>query len=144
MSKRCRFSDEELNRIYDRTNGKCHLCHRRLAFRNYGAHGKLGAWHVEHSLPLARGGTNFLLNLYGACIRCNLEKSTRSTRTARAWAGKSRAPLSRERRASAKEDAALLGGVVGAGLGAALTGRHGLLLGAVLGAVIGYSQDPDD
>lgn len=143
MTKRRRFSDEELNRIYDRTNGKCHLCHRRLAFRNYGACSKLGAWHVEHSRPLARGGTNQWHNLYCACVACNLQKGTLSTRTARAWAGTSRAPLSRQQHARAKEKAALVGGVLGAGVGAALGGRHGAFFGAVLGALIGHSKDPD-
>lgn len=143
MTKRRRFSDEELNRIYDRTSGKCHLCRRRLAFRNYGAYNRLGAWQVEHSRPLAHGGTNHLQNLYCACVACNSQKGTLSTRTVRAWSGISRAPLSRRQRARAKEKAAFVGGVLGASVGAALGGRDGALFGAVFGALISHSKDPD-
>ena len=75
-----------LNDIYDRTTGRCHLCGKRLAFHNYGCHGTRGAWHIEHSVPRANGGTDHLNNLYPGCIPCNLSKGTRSTRSVRmAW-----------------------------------------------------------
>src|SRR5262245_38060038 len=92
------FTDEHLNSIYDRTDGKCHLCWKRLAFINYGISGAKGAWHVEHSVPKARGGTNRLSNLYAGCVPCNLTKGVKSTRSIRARHGRRRAPLSRRRR----------------------------------------------
>lgn len=143
MPTRRRFTNDELNDIYDRTDGRCHLCHRKLSFVNYGANGERGAWHVEHSRPLARGGTHHLNNLYAACVWCNLNKGTVSTRTARSWAGERRAPLSRSKRASARDRNTLEGAVVGAGLGAVVGGQRGLLLGALFGAAVGYSRDPD-
>jgi len=68
------FSDDDLNEIYDRTSGYCHICHRKLAFINYGVLGARGAWEVEHSKPQARGGTHMRTNLYAACIPCNRSK----------------------------------------------------------------------
>jgi hypothetical protein len=56
-----------LNDIYDRTTGRCHLCGKRLAFHNYGCHGTRGAWHIEHSVPRANGGTDHVNNLYPGC-----------------------------------------------------------------------------
>ena len=141
MTKRRRFSSEELNTVYDRTNGKCHLCHKTLSFKNYGMHGAKGAWHVDHSRAIANGGTNHMNNLFAACISCNLSKGTVSTKTARRWVGKTKAPLSREKRAIAKKDNAIGGSVLGAGAGGAIAGPVGALIGGVLGAIIGY--DPD-
>lgn len=143
MPHRRRYSNDELNQIYDRTSGKCHLCHKKVAFKNYGAHGARGAWHVEHSRPLAKGGTDRMSNLYAACISCNLQKHTFTTRTARSWVDKTKAPLSRERREGAKQKNAVGGGVIGAGLGAAFAGPPGALVGAIVGAIVGHSQNPD-
>jgi hypothetical protein len=53
---RMAFNEAELNQIYDRTTGRCHICHKKLAFRNYGAVGVRAAWEVEHSIPQAKGG----------------------------------------------------------------------------------------
>ncbi len=88
------FTDEELNYIYDRISGYCHICRKKLAFKNYGLFGARSAWEVEHSNPKSRGGTNHLNNLYAACIPCNRSKNNLSTRTARAAYGNRKAPLS--------------------------------------------------
>jgi hypothetical protein len=71
-----RYSDEKLNSIYDKTNGSCHLCNKKLSFKNYNARGAKGSWHVDHSKAKANGGTDHLNNLFPACISCNLEKGT--------------------------------------------------------------------
>jgi 5-methylcytosine-specific restriction endonuclease McrA len=136
-------TDDQLNRIYDRTSGRCHLCGKKLSFKNYGQYGEKAAWHVEHSRPRAKGGTDHGNNLYAACIDCNLEKSALSTRTARAWYGRRRAPLSQERRIEAKNSAALAWGILGAAAGA-LVGPWGVVAGALIGAKIGHETDPDE
>src|SRR5690242_8176235 len=133
--------------VYDRTSGYCHLCHRKLSFLNHGKLGRKGAWHVEHHRPRALGGTDDIGNLYPACIDCNLEKGTRSTRTVRAWNGKKRAPLCREKRIEAKESQAAMGGFLLGGCGFVI-GKNissnplwsiGLgLLGLVVGCKWGY------
>jgi 5-methylcytosine-specific restriction endonuclease McrA len=79
--------DERLNDIYDKTSGRCHLCGKRLSFHNHGCNGRRGAWHVDHSVPRARGGTDHLNNLMPACIPCNCSKRDRSNRTVRARNG---------------------------------------------------------
>ena len=137
------YTSEQLNRIYDRTSGYCHICCKKLSFKNYGRCGERGAWHVEHSRPRAKGGTDHGNNLYAACIGCNLKKSTVSTRTARAWYGRRTAPLSRERRIEAKRSAAVAGGILGAAVGA-LGGPWGLVVGALIGAKLGQETDPNE
>lgn len=136
------FTDEELNAIYDRTSGYCHVCGKKLAITNYARPGRRGAWEVEHSHPRARGGTDRLNNLYPACITCNREKGTRSSRAARHRHGRRRAPLSRPERKRAKAGNALVGGAVGTLVGS-LVGPTGMLLGAAIGAKIGYDKKPD-
>src|SRR5689334_15780235 len=93
-----RFDKQTVSSIYRRTCGYCHLCHAKLSLKNYGQPGKRGAWQVEHSVPRSKGGTDHLNNLFAACIGCNLDKSNRTTRTARGWNGKLRAPLNPSRR----------------------------------------------
>lgn len=136
------YTRSELRRIYDRTSGYCHLCARKLSFTNYGRPGEKGAWHVEHSVPRAKGGTDHGNNLYAACISCNLEKDTLTTRTVRAWNGRTRAPLSREHRKKVRAKNAVLGGVIGGILGCAF-GPPGAAIGAAIGAKIGHDVKPD-
>lgn len=139
-----RFTVEQLYAIYDRTSGKCHICWKKLAFNNRGLPGARGAWHVDHSNPQARGGSSRLGNLYAACIGCNCSKGARSTRSARTRQGIKRAPVSRAKRAAAKENAALIGGGVGAYLGGKMFGPWGVFLGGLGGAALGEQHDPDD
>ena len=136
------FSSEQLNEIYDRTCGNCHICHKKLAFKNYGVFGARGAWEVEHSNPQAKGGTNRLNNLYPACVTCNRSKGASSTRSARAKNGKSRAPLSTEKRKKAKVENAVVGGAAGAAAGSIL-GPAGALVGALIGAHLAHKKNPD-
>lgn len=137
-----RFTDEELRFIYDRTSGKCHLCHSRRAYCNYGRVGARGAWEVEHSNAQANGGTHRLNNLYAACVPCNRSKGARTTRSVRAANGNSRAPLSTRARQGAKGWNALGGGALGA-LAGARFGPLGIVAGAAIGALLAYEEDPD-
>lgn len=138
-----RYSADDLNAIYDRTSGYCHICHRKLAFSNYGWFGERGAWEVEHSNPQACGGSSRLCNLYAACISCNRAKGKGSTRTARAYHGNKRAPLSYQRRQEAKQKKAFAGAALLGTFGDIVFGPLGALGGAVLGAVVGDKQNPD-
>lgn len=69
------WTDDELNRILDKSNGYCYYCEIQLAWPNYGHMCKRGGWEVDHGLPLSRGGTDHLNNLRAACTLCNREKS---------------------------------------------------------------------
>lgn len=132
-----------LRQIFDRSSGLCHVCGRRVSFRNYARLGMPGAWEIEHSIARALGGTDRLCNLYPAHISCNRSKQAVSSRTARARHGRRRAPLSKKRRAAAKVENAfavgLLGFVAGATLGPAVA-----IIGAALGAGVGHDLDPDE
>jgi len=78
---------------------------------------------VDHSNARSNGGTDRCPNLKPACIDCNLDKSNKTTRTARRWNGKTRAPLSREKRKQAKTENAILGALGGGVVGFAVGGR---------------------
>ena len=140
------FNDEQLNWIYDRTNGKCHICGKKVFFVNYGNPKSKAAWEVEHSVPRAKGGTDYLRNLYPACIRCNREKSTATTRTARAWYGRTRAPMSKEKREQAKQRNAMVSAGLFGFIGAIIAPWTipGAILGIAIGSFLGYAIDPED
>lgn len=54
--------------VWAKTGGRCHLCGRAL---------DRGAWHLDHVLPLARGGPDVLANVAPACPPCNMAKGAR-------------------------------------------------------------------
>lgn len=137
------YSNDQLNDTYDRTTGYCHLCHKKLAFKNYGIHFSRGAWEVEHSNPKSKGGTDRRNNRYAACIYCNRSKCNHSTRSIRARNGFRRAPLSVTKRQEVKSENAFVGGVIGALIGRVAVGPNGIIIGAIIGAAFGYEQNPD-
>ncbi len=137
------FDKQLLTRIYQRTSGYCHLCHSKLAFKNYGRPDKRGAWEVEHSVPRSKGGTDHLNNLFPACVGCNHAKSNRMTRTARGWNGKTCAPLSPEKRKQARTENGILGALGGGAIGFAVAGPVGAVIGALTGGHLGASGNPD-
>lgn len=138
------YATEFLERVFDRTSGRCHLCRRPLAFRNHGRVRRRGAWHVDHSQPSARGGVDDLRNLYAACVSCNCSKRDGNNRRIRREHGYARAPLSRRRGRAVRVTRAVL-----AGGATYLAARSALALGpavalAVLAAAILWEADPDD
>jgi hypothetical protein len=137
------FDKERLDRIFNRTSGYCHICHRKLCRNNYGKLGARGAWEVEHSIPQCNGGTHHGNNLFAAHIICNRKKGRLTSRTARNWNGKSRAPMSIARREEAKDENTLLGAVAGGLAGFSLGGPVGAIVGALAGSQCGRTLNPD-
>jgi 5-methylcytosine-specific restriction endonuclease McrA len=136
------YTDDQLDRIYRKTSGYCHLCHTKLSRINHGRVGKRGAWQIEHSVPRSKGGTDHHNNLFPACVTCNGDKSNKTTRTARGWNGKKCAPMNPEKRKQAKLENGFAGAIVG-GIAGAVAGPVGIIIGAVTGACIGSSKNPD-
>lgn len=135
------YDQQQLRAIYYRTDGYCHICHCKLSLTNYGAAGKRGAWEVEHSRARANGGTDHGNNLKPACVLCNREKSDYTTRTARAWNGTTRAPLSKAKKQQIRKENADLGTAVGLLVGA-VGGPLGMAAGAAIGRALGKSIRP--
>jgi hypothetical protein len=138
-----KFSKHQIDAIYQRTTGYCHLCHKKLSRKNYGKAGTRGAWHVEHSIPKANGGTNHMNNLFPACIRCNCKKGSLTTRMARGWNGKTCAPVGPAERKKLKFEGGIAGAVAGGLTGGVIAGPVGAFIGAITGASMGYSGNPD-
>jgi hypothetical protein len=135
------WTDEHLTAIYERTDGDCHICARRLAFANYGRFGERGAWEVEHSIPRVLGGTDHANNLYAACIPCNRQKRHGSTRSARARYGRTAAPLSAQRKDELRMRNLIYGAMIG--LMVAWMLEWPAVVPVLLGAVFGYRMEPD-
>ena len=74
-----RFSNDDLNDVYDKNNGYCWHCDKKLSFNNYGKGRAKGAWEVDHSIPLSRGGTDSFRNWVPSCISCNRSKGDLKT-----------------------------------------------------------------
>lgn len=135
------MDNERLNRIYDKTDGYCHICHKKLCFSNYGILGAKGNWEIEHSVAKTNGGTNHLNNLFPACISCNRSKREQPTKTARSYYGNSRAPYSKKRKQSIQNQNTVAGTVIG-GIFGSVFGPIGAFVGAGIGAAIGNDSSP--
>lgn len=139
------FTDDQLYKIFERTDGKCHICTKKLCRSNYGVNKGRGKWEVEHAIPKSKGGTDHLNNLYAACISCNRSKGNGTTKAARAVNGRTKAPLSKQRKNTAQTENAVLGGLAGLVAGALVgLSTGGIALACVAGGTIGGSIDPDD
>lgn len=133
---------QKLRRIYAKTDGQCHVCHRKLSFQNHGKWGQRGAWHVDHSVAKARGGSDHMNNLLPACIGCNLDKATISSRTIRKYYGTTRAPYCREKKQRIREDNTTTGALIGGMIGL-IGGPWGVVIGATIGGMIGNDNSPN-
>ena len=59
------FSMQKRLKIYRKTEGHCYLCGEFVDFNSF---------EVEHNIPVSKGGTNELDNLFCACHCCNAIK----------------------------------------------------------------------
>ena len=64
-TKRKIFSTQERISIYRKTQGHCYLCGEFVPFELF---------EVEHRIPLSKGGTNRMDNLFCSCHCCNAIK----------------------------------------------------------------------
>jgi 5-methylcytosine-specific restriction endonuclease McrA len=58
---------EDIQRQYDSQKGKCWYCGKKVGNK----------YHVDHRVPLSRGGSNAPENLVVSCPKCNLSKHDR-------------------------------------------------------------------
>lgn len=145
-----KFDAETRKKVLERTDGQCHVCRKKLAWKNYGKKDAQGAWEIDHSNPQAKCGTHHLNNLYPACISCNRSKRDWPNRKARAKHGYRSAPYSKKVKQENTILGAVVGGLVGGIAGAARGARMGknwglpgMIAGAVLGGLFLVRQEPD-
>ena len=145
-----KYDNDQLNRIFDRTNGDCHLCAGPLLFEEYGDLLHLRAWEVDHDQPRARGGSDRETNLLPAHISCNRSKQDTSSVRVRASNGLAARSMSAGERRRARSGAVVLGaaGALAAGVTGAVSAPPGedpliratkwALVGATLGFLIDF------
>lgn len=70
-NKKCelrkKFTTEERKAIYRKTRGHCYICGEFVEFDSF---------EVEHRIPIGKGGTNQLNNLFVSCHCCNCMKGS--------------------------------------------------------------------
>ena len=55
---------QDIQKQYANQKGRCYYCHTKIS----------GVYHIDHVIPLSRGGTNWPDNLVIACPSCNRSK----------------------------------------------------------------------
>ena len=67
---------------WNRQGGRCFYCREAFPMKRKYAQrepsSKTTLWHLEHKIPVCRGGTNTEMNLVLACRRCNLAKGRKT------------------------------------------------------------------
>jgi 5-methylcytosine-specific restriction endonuclease McrA len=67
------YTLKELNAQFEKQEGFCYYCGELL----YASFDK--EVHVDHMIPLSRGGSNSIENIVLSCATCNLEKNTKTS-----------------------------------------------------------------
>lgn len=67
-----RYNGDDLKLLFEKQDGKCFYCGELI----YSSFDK--ELHVDHKIPLSRGGKNDISNIALACSKCNLSKHTQT------------------------------------------------------------------
>ena len=126
-----KMTNELLDKVYAKTDGRCHLCHRRIVRSHHGQTDVLTGWHVDHSKARSVGGTDHLNNLFPACWECNLRKQALPSHIIRRRNGVSGIPQSRARKEQESDWDSAIGWILGA-----------ITVGVVIAAVKSESVHP--
>lgn len=73
------YSEDRRARIFQKTDGYCIYCGKKLSWKNYGLLNTRGCWEIDHSRPKSKGGTDHMNNLVPACIPCNRDKGDQTS-----------------------------------------------------------------
>lgn len=57
------ITQQQIDDLYAKQRGKCAACYKQLT-----------TWHVDHIIPLSKGGEHGIRNFQLLCPRCNLSK----------------------------------------------------------------------
>ena len=70
MAKRKQFSKEFRKKIFERDNYECQLCYTKLI-------DKKDLRVIDHKIPLSKGGSNSISNLWLLCDDCDKRKKNK-------------------------------------------------------------------
>ena len=69
------YSEEELNHAFEKSNGYCWWCGKKLVFNNYGIFTKEG-WDIDDTYHVKNRKNSHLKSFVAACIECNRKITT--------------------------------------------------------------------
>ena len=55
--------------VYERDNGRCHICGKKVSKKS---------WHLDHLIPLIKGGEHSYRNVAVSCPKCNMSKGIKA------------------------------------------------------------------
>jgi len=82
IRRRNHIDDKTVQLVFAKTRGRCFYCWTVLPEDTLILDGQGKAvsshrnWHVEHVVPVSRGGTDRIENLLPSCKECNMAKRT--------------------------------------------------------------------
>jgi 5-methylcytosine-specific restriction endonuclease McrA len=64
------FTEDIVKNAFDRVNGYCQTCGKKLVFNSRGNTGARGAWEARHIKPVSEGGKDEVRNCAIFCMEC--------------------------------------------------------------------------
>ena len=105
LTKRTVNKKNRKARVWNKTEGHCHLCGERLSYD--------GSWAIDHLVPRASGGPDDEWNLLPACHFCNGMKKAARTYKMRRVLMYGRYCLDKATERETSDDGALIHQIVG-------------------------------
>ena len=95
------FTEDTKRNAFERANGCCEICGKRLVFGNRGRNGGRGSWEAHHKKPKSEGGTDTLRNCMILCYQCHQQPQK---------------AVSRKSKNQSPDDIIFGGGILGGGI----------------------------
>jgi len=64
------FSEDVVKNAFDKVNGYCQICGKKLIFNSRGNAEARGAWEARHIKPVSEGGKDEVRNCMVLCMEC--------------------------------------------------------------------------
>lgn len=64
------FTEDVIRNAFEKVNGYCQICGKKLVYNNRGSTEGRGGWEAEHIKPVSEGGNDTIRNCMILCMEC--------------------------------------------------------------------------
>lgn len=77
------YAVDDIKTMFNTQDGRCFYCNcllycsRKLTYLGVTIHNNI-CYHIDHKIPISRGGSNYIENIVISCPRCNISKNNKT------------------------------------------------------------------